>query len=849
MEFNEGNNYKHKLINVFYKLLNENFTILDDTVLEQLYEHISHSQKSHETDFTEVLRACTVWLESVLNQWHENILCDDVKRFSVRLFCIVGSTPFGFTTIKHLLPKIKEFFSKSEVKNPSILLPLLDVLWMMINHDEGLSWVLESGAWKDAIKCFYEGNNIYFHRSEVLFIAAILSKLNKHSIHCVDILNFILEKNASNCLLTLKTVLDSESHEIMFFVTKKCEQRKYDDLKVKHTLMVSKFLREIVDELHLMGSELPVKLRCKLAFCLEPHRLCPLTPEDYLEFCKLVITLGCSNFTSDALSSFQHYVIVDKLICNATETFLSLGQFSSVMDLAVFCLGCFYKYKLTPRILSSISIHLENCLISMLVLFLWSYPLQHKSCDPICKMQIIKFLDFKTCSKPTLVQYCHWAVNALESCQGKLLHKTTERVSRELLCCIIGVLGDLCSDRDGPFYTQLRTLLLRMISTINKIVKTSSHYDTQRVLNVIEKLLLATRGDDVWITASTLQLLNSLINMKFSLYISEDRLQFNEHILFSMRNIFWLLKKILNDQSQSSWEIRNGLLEVYQSAVQVGDLRIFKGGIFCPVLELVTKDSSSYVRSSALKVMSQVVTTKNYIDKLSIKDLSDLAFTTLLEDEMPEPRTAACDLLSAMYLNGLINNVCMQEKLFDAVFTCSTKELDWEVKKATLRFWQSTVVKHLSDIGLPIDSFYLHSSIIPKTEDGVSKIIEVMDILSSIGCLKVIWSDLADDREITVSEAASEVINGFINFDKKWGYIDKILNGVNTEIPKETRWDNKFYPKEEFFLNISDDSWRERLASRKHWVAESGDDLSSLMDDILNINSSGESDRNAVDCY
>ncbi|XP_054266995.1 uncharacterized protein LOC128989151 [Macrosteles quadrilineatus] len=821
-------------------------------------------------DFTEVLKDCSVWLESVLNQWHKNILFDDVKKFSVCLFGIVGSTPFGFTTIKHMLPKIKEFISKREVQNSSILLPLLDVLRMLINHDEGLSWVLDSGAWKDVIQYFYEDNSIYSHRSEVLFIAALLSKLNKHSIHGVDILNFILEPNtsncsihgddflnfiidpnASNCLLTLKTLPDSESHVISYSLVIECEQSEYNDhkydVKVKHMLMVSKFLREIVDELNSMGSELPVKLRCQFARCLPAT----INAQDYLEFSKLLVTLACSNVTQNALSSQKTLYLVDNILFDAIKTFSCLRQYIFLMNLAVFYSGCFYKY--LARCQDSFFLDLEQRIISLLTFFLWSHPLQNESSGNkiiIGGTDVIKYLDIKSCSTPTLVQCFNGAVNALEGCQRKSLHeKTKSIVFKELISCVIRVLQDPCCDRNGTFFTQLKTPLLRMITIANELVKTCSHQDILWLVEVMEKLLLATKGD-VRITVSTLQLLKNIINVEFAFHIVEDLCEVN------MYNLFCFLKQSLNDSL--SWEVRDTILEVFQSAVQVGDrgcmpentfTDILDKDIFRTILKLSTKDTSSYVRSSALKVLTKAVTTKNYIVRDAIEELCDVAFTMLLEDEMPEPRMAACDLLSAMYHADLLNSVCMQEKLFDTVFTCSTKELDWEVKKATLRFWQSTVVKQLSDKGVPIDSFYLHPSITPKTEDGVSKIIEVMDVLSSIGCLKVIWSDLVDDSEITVSEAASEVINGFINLDKKWGYIDKLLNDVNTEVPKELRPDNKFYPKEEFFQNISDDSWRERLAGRKHWVAESGDDFSSLMDHILNINSSGEFDRNAVDCY
>lgn len=54
-------------------------------------------------------------------------------------------------------------------------------------------------------------------------------------------------------------------------------------------------------------------------------------------------------------------------------------------------------------------------------------------------------------------------------------------------------------------------------------------------------------------------------------------------------------------------------------------------------------------------------------------------------------------------------------------------------------------------------------------------------------------------------------------------------------------------PKD-FFNLIQKQDWNEKLTSRKDWLENACDDLTSLMDHILNAGHTVD-DHNAVDCY
>lgn len=82
------------------------------------------------------------------------------------------------------------------------------------------------------------------------------------------------------------------------------------------------------------------------------------------------------------------------------------------------------------------------------------------------------------------------------------------------------------------------------------------------------------------------------------------------------------------------------------------------------------------------------------------------------------------------------------DKIFASVFTASTKDLDWEVKKTALSFWQCTINKHLLDHKVPCNQtvVQLQNSLI-GTQESISRIITVLETLGEIGCLKVSFTE------------------------------------------------------------------------------------------------------------
>lgn len=69
------------------------------------------------------------------------------------------------------------------------------------------------------------------------------------------------------------------------------------------------------------------------------------------------------------------------------------------------------------------------------------------------------------------------------------------------------------------------------------------------------------------------------------------------------------------------------------------------------------------------------------------------------------------------------------------------KDLDLEVKKAALIFWECSIKKHFIDQAIPLHPSTLSSSSNSEKKDKVSlDIVEVLKTLGQIGCLKVCFN-------------------------------------------------------------------------------------------------------------
>lgn len=79
--------------------------------------------------------------------------------------------------------------------------------------------------------------------------------------------------------------------------------------------------------------------------------------------------------------------------------------------------------------------------------------------------------------------------------------------------------------------------------------------------------------------------------------------------------------------------------------------------------------------------------------------------------------------------------------MYDTMLSVINKDLDWEVKKSALIYWECSIKKHFIEQAIPLHPSTLNLSSNSKKKNKVTlEIVEILKVLGKIGCLKVCFS-------------------------------------------------------------------------------------------------------------
>lgn len=147
-------------------------------------------------------------------------------------------------------------------------------------------------------------------------------------------------------------------------------------------------------------------------------------------------------------------------------------------------------------------------------------------------------------------------------------------------------------------------------------------------------------------------------------------------------------------------------------------------------------------------------------------------------------RKEAANVLTELYVNQKVTH-SLSEMMYKAMIAAAVDDLHWEVQLAALQFWRHAIKFQFSNRGMidgkfPSVTFSREKrKIIMLNDREIEKIvISIMNDLSAIGCLTVLYKCLNEEWNIDVMELAYSVIKDLV----------QILDYYRIEfVPSETK--------------------------------------------------------------
>lgn len=127
-----------------------------------------------------------------------------------------------------------------------------------------------------------------------------------------------------------------------------------------------------------------------------------------------------------------------------------------------------------------------------------------------------------------------------------------------------------------------------------------------------------------------------------------------------------------------------------------------------------------------------------------------------------------------------------EEELFATMSYTATKDLYWEVKLNSLKFWQLLIEKEYEKQGVIDGNFpsvtfsTANKKIINLTPTEITiRLHKILNYLNEKGCLGVLWECLHDSSDTVVVKDTIEVIEKLLRFLNKYNYFVEIKNLQN----------------------------------------------------------------------
>ncbi|XP_035721549.1 uncharacterized protein LOC118441356 isoform X4 [Vespa mandarinia] len=829
-----------RLLEVLEVFLSPNYNITSVTYLDLLLTHIGENIKKQSLKNQQHYEILQKWVIQALNTWDSN--CKPSRPiiiFILKLVGLVASNELDFHRWQchDVYNKLCTIIQPSNEDLPaSIKIAYTQMLSDLIKHRSGREWILESGVWKDIVKCAHRNYTMYITHESQKFLWTLLLHEQQNINICTEIISAITDPLINN-------TFNPQIHQTL-------EESYLDENKLlcttldlvtsifENTLFVS--MDSKIPELFEGLFNLEMRVKALFEACIgtrflqHVHKLLLL-----LLFLKLKrgIISNTKAIDNDVWQKFSYGICYISMMLLSKKYIVELIKtnkflmiyWKKLRMLCEFTLPEQHKFEHQAIVLMILPLcicvkkdHVHHELFDMFInkIFdvtcmpvqrllynvrdvIWKsdLPLEH-----ICKVSIDLLLEItnimdRDVAVITFQTLCHILKNYLPDlrdgtkiCSSSESNKTgLPDNSRKIIYKSI-LEGDPIVDNPILLASLLNGLA---IMTEKFKLKWQECVETICLLSLAQGILnhpgilpmLCVKALKVCKLA-----IQNFMPPNLALLIDSDS---------HMNEIGPTLYKRLHDPN---WEVRDSVLEVLNTIAIISEDKypafqdfLLSNQFLQLAIDIALTDGESYVRASALIFISSTVRiNKLWDEKLSFFDFPNIIIKLFNKETEGIVRREAVVLIKELYiyrkwLKSTINYIS------EVMSVAAIFDLHWEVKISALEFWKHFIKSHLSDQGMLDGSFpnvtfsKEQRKIVALDENEIKRRLnKALDELARQNCLGVLLVTLKDDSDFEVCKASAMIINKLKIFLLKYKFNDTLFE---VSLPKNSAGIDNSYIK------------------------------------------------------
>ncbi|KAJ0177423.1 hypothetical protein K1T71_007432 [Dendrolimus kikuchii] len=731
-----------------------------------------------------------------------------VKVFVTRILAITSRKELHFTKIMWQQgSKILEGFK--EINSPSMCSSLrvayLEVALGIVNHNSGISWLLETGLWKEILSLCNEKRTVFVVRKTYKFAANFLWRLND-LVDCDNtkmVLSYILRPATEVDFLTLQSLNceeDERSQQLepmlhMLLATLNTGNRISTsnilvNIMIKDYNLISLFCI-ILDTMR--NEEISVML-AKILFWLVVGKTFNAKPIDDSTVYTMVDFLDLRVIYFNTIQFFikKRYplAVLDYCIaCNmiwitacgdkdVEET--SVGRIKFKNQLLFMCLVPLVVFVTHRKSVSAIT----NDSIHDYVVKLLNIACEHTAKAAYSMAGLIEELD----TLPIIIQ----AIKKL-SCLKQYLSDEQANLIFQALFYILkeydpiddyGVCKQEQTFIDNQEKELILTYVMDMILVLVKKHNISWHESLEVLClySVVFNILKRPNLSSKFIVTSL-----NVIAVSIKKFLPPNlSLLLDSKPGSSMHELGKLMYMKMHDLY---WEVRDSALELLHVCTEISYIKfppfqnqIMENNLINVAATIALNDFESYVQVSALKCIGAASKISSMWDQLITQypDIQDQLISILRNNQEGIVRKEACNVLCDIYQN-LKLTPHFKQSLYEHMVSSALSDFHWEVQYSALKFWKVVYQSLLNDQGMldgvfpPVTFSRQSRKIVTLNEMEIQRrLMQMLDELASIGSLTVFIILLHDDSDLDIMDTALTISLELIDILDRYKLSDQL---------------------------------------------------------------------------
>lgn len=715
-----------------------------------------------------------------------------VKVFLIRVLAIVAQKELHFAKVSlrqgtRILAGFKQL--SLPYVDPSTKVAYTELALAIAKHSSGISWLLETGVWKEILNLSNERSTVFIIRQKHKFMSEFLWKLNdlgdvtniKQVLEClvyplsnIDFFNvqsMTSEEEEEICKLIEPSI------QIILSVVSKDKRIHNNTLLMNILINEHQFDSYTYVAYDMLRSEETILLMAKLLFWLNLAKVFLLKP-----------------LLPDVQYSGEEFLGVSASYFNIVQSFIRRRNAILVID---YCSACniiwnnICQDQETNMWMneSNTKTQMKNQMLFLCLVPLLLFVTNGKSPEHLDDLRINDYIT------RSLNSFCEHTAKAAYS----LKELTTEL---DMLSIILQSakklihLKEHLNDEQANLVFQAMFYVLQEYSIIdaNYDVKQEENFEDREekdlvILYVLDIVLsLVTHRNINWHESVEIICLYNVVSnilrkphltCKFTvkalnviILTVKKFLPPNLSLLMDSKPgtaIHDLGKLIYMKMHDRNWEIRDTALELLHVCTDISFIKfphfqkqILENNLINVAATIAFNDYEPYVQVSALKCIGTSSRVVPLWDKLILEfpDIKERLLSILRYNEEGIVRKEAINVLCDLYQNIKLTPD-FKETLYEHMVSSALTDCHWEVQVSALKFWKIVYQSLLSNQGMldgqfpPVTFSKETRKIVTLNEPEIQRrLLKILDTLATIGCLAVFVKLLHDDTEVAIMDVA-----------------------------------------------------------------------------------------------